>query len=206
MPATCAGSITRWIGDLRSGGGAAARHLWERYYGSLVRLARNRLRGRAGAVADEEDAALSALDSFFRRAAAGRFPRLADRRGLRRLLVTMTLRKVVDQIQREHAAIRGGGRRVDEAGLAGRDGSRPGAGLDGFAGREGRPEVAARASEEYRRLWCRLGDDTLRLVLDLSRDGYTKEEIADQIGRSVKTVARKLEVIRTVWMDGEERR
>ena len=67
------GSVTRWIGDLKAGGDSAAQHLWERYFHRLVHLARARLRAarRVGAVEDEEDAALSAFDSFCRGAAAG---------------------------------------------------------------------------------------------------------------------------------------
>ncbi len=49
------GSVTRWIGDLRSGGDAAAQHLLERYFERLVHLARNKLRavGHRGGAADE---------------------------------------------------------------------------------------------------------------------------------------------------------
>src|SRR5207237_10567463 len=96
MAAQDDGSVTRWIGDLKAGGDSAAQHLWERYFHRLVHFARARLRAarRAGAIADEEDAALSAFDSFCRGAAQGRFPDLADRDGLWRLLVVITLRKV----------------------------------------------------------------------------------------------------------------
>src|SRR6516162_5109920 len=106
------GSVTRWIGGLKAGGDSAAQHLWERYFDRLVHLARARLRSarRAGAVADEEDAALSAFDSFCRGAAAGRFPRLADRDDLWRLLVTLTARKAAEQVRRERRLKRGGGR------------------------------------------------------------------------------------------------
>jgi hypothetical protein len=60
------GSGTRWIGDLKAGGDAAVRYLWERYLDRLVWLARSKLRGihRPGAVKDEEDAALSAFASL----------------------------------------------------------------------------------------------------------------------------------------------
>ena len=58
------GSVTRWIGHLKQGSDDAARRLWERYFGQLVRLAHARLRDRPRAAADEEDVALSAFDSF----------------------------------------------------------------------------------------------------------------------------------------------
>src|SRR4051794_39017001 len=97
------GSVTRWIGDLRSGGDAAAQRLWERYFDRLVHLARNKLRAlpRRGAAEDEEDAALSAFDSFCRGVARGQFPRLTDRDDLWRLLVVLTVRKAFDQVERQ---------------------------------------------------------------------------------------------------------
>ena len=97
------GSVTRWLGDLKAGGDSAAQHLWERYFDRLVQLARARLRAarRAGAIEDEEDAALGGFDSFCRGAAAGRFPDLADRDDLWRLLVVMTVRKALGQLKRQ---------------------------------------------------------------------------------------------------------
>jgi hypothetical protein len=82
------GSITHWIGDLKAGGDSRTQHLWERHFPHLVHLALARLRSarRAGAIEDEEDAALSAFDSFCRGATAGRFPQLGDRHDLWRLL------------------------------------------------------------------------------------------------------------------------
>src|SRR5262245_52985050 len=93
------GSVTHWIGDLKAGGDTAAQHLWERYFGRLVRLARSKLRATSRTVVDEEDAALSAFDSFCRGAERGRFPDLADRDDLWRLLVVLTVRKAIDQHQ-----------------------------------------------------------------------------------------------------------
>ena len=75
------GSVTGWVGDLAAGDPEAAQALWERYFDRLARLAKKRLapaRGRGGAE-DEEDAALSAFDSFCAGVACGRFPRLDDR-------------------------------------------------------------------------------------------------------------------------------
>jgi len=63
----------------------------------LVGLARTKLHGSPRRVADEEDVALSAFDSFCRNAAQGRFPQLFDRDGLWKLLVLLTARKAAHQ-------------------------------------------------------------------------------------------------------------
>jgi DNA-directed RNA polymerase specialized sigma24 family protein len=190
------GSVTRWIGDLQAGGDSAAQHLWNRYFHRLVLLARARLRSahRVGAIEDEEDAALGAFDSFCRAAAAGRFPQLADRDGLWRLLVVLTLRKVMAQVGRQ-AAHKRGGHRVGESAEAGA--------LDQIAGDEPSPELAATVVEEYRRLRDRLETEAMRRILDLRMEGYTQEEIAEHVGCTERTVRRKLDMIREAWLQGE---
>src|SRR5438046_2360315 len=66
QPMSSDGSITRWIGQLQAGDPAAAQPLWERYFRHLVELARRKLLGARPQLADEEDIALSAFDSFCR--------------------------------------------------------------------------------------------------------------------------------------------
>src|SRR5215469_18344099 len=112
MPPDDSGSVTQWLGALQGGDLGAAQPLWERYFARLVRLAQARLRTRRrpGAAEDEEDAALSAFDSFCRAASQGRFPRLDDRDDLWRLLVALTERKIADQTRRARRQKRGGGR------------------------------------------------------------------------------------------------
>jgi hypothetical protein len=105
------GSITRWLDVLKAGDEAAAQQLWERYFARMVGLARTKLRAgrRPGVAADEEDAALSAFDSFCSGAARGRFPALADRDDLWRLLTVITARKVFALVRRGERLKRGGG-------------------------------------------------------------------------------------------------
>jgi hypothetical protein len=55
-------------------------------------------------------------------------------------------------------------------------------------------------AEQYRKLRDVLGDDTLRRVLDLKLEGYEREEIAARLGCTVRTVTRKLDVIRQTWL------
>src|SRR4051794_21834262 len=95
------GTITRWIDDVRGGADPAAEGLWGRYFERLSRLARSRLRTASRAVEDEEDVALSAFKSFVVGARAGRYPDLADRDELWRLLVVITVRKALDLHQRQ---------------------------------------------------------------------------------------------------------
>src|SRR5438874_1328502 len=71
---TAQDSSADWLLKLRQGDGAGAERLWETYYEKLVHLARRKLEGRVRLVGDEEDVALSALKSFCRGIARGRFP------------------------------------------------------------------------------------------------------------------------------------
>src|SRR5262245_3083246 len=102
------GSVTHWIGQLQAGNPSAAQQLWERYFHRLIGLARQRLRDATRRAADEEDVALSAFDSFCRNAEQGKFPRLADRDSLWRLLVVLTARKAAHLLRDERRQKRGG--------------------------------------------------------------------------------------------------
>ena len=118
MVADSENSVTQWVNDLKAGDrGEATRRLWERYFQRLARLAQARLRATGRGPADGEDVALSVFDSFFRAAAAGRFPELGDRDDLWRLLVTITARKAHNRRRDEGRQKRGGGRVVDEGAL-----------------------------------------------------------------------------------------
>jgi DNA-directed RNA polymerase specialized sigma24 family protein len=193
------GSVTHWLGRLKAGDLAAAQHLWEGYFCRLVELARVRLRDAPRRAADEEDVALSAFHSFCRGAERGRFPRLGDRGDLWQVLVVLTARKAANLVKRECRQKRGGGKVWNASALAGSD---PAAGVPAFAdliGREPDPEFAAQVAEECRRLLERLGDATLGEVALWKMEGYTNEEIAARLGRSLATVERKLQLIRQVW-------
>jgi DNA-binding NarL/FixJ family response regulator len=98
-------SVTVWLAALKAGDADAAQKLWQRYFETLVRLARDRLRGAPRTVADE-----------------------------------------------------------------------------------------------CRRLLGVLRDDSLRVVARLRMEGHSNKEVADQLGCSLRTVARKIELIRRCWL------
>jgi DNA-directed RNA polymerase specialized sigma24 family protein len=192
------GSVTKWLAQVKEGDRDAIQHLWERYFEKLVALARSNMRAAPRRIADEEDVAVSAMDSFFRAAANKRFPRLEDRDDLWVLLVTITLRKASKLVHFERRHKRGGGApEADMAGAVGRSGELPA--LEEIIDTEPTPELAAQAAEEYERLLGKLGDDTLRRVAILKMEGDSLEEIAQRIGYGLRSVHRKLDRIRALW-------
>ncbi len=193
------GSVTQWVNDVKAGDrDEAARRLWERYFESLVRLAQARLRPVARGPADGEDVALSVFDSLFRGLAEGRFPRLSDRDDLWRLLTTIALRKASNQRRLEGQHKRGRGRVIGAGDYA--DGSdRGGDPLAQIAGREPSPELAATLIEEIRIRFAELPDESLRLVALRRMEGHSNAEIAAELECSLRSVERKLELIRRAW-------
>jgi DNA-directed RNA polymerase specialized sigma24 family protein len=192
------GSVTHWLDDIRRGNSKAAEALWRRYFPELVRLARDKLGDAPRAVADEEDVALSAMDSFFDAAQRGRFPDLADRHDLWRLLLQMTVRKVVDLKRRETRQRRGGGRVRHVSALSETRSESDSGALARIVGDTPTPEFAAMMAEECRRLIEMLDVDLQALAL-AKLQGYENREIAAQSDCSVRTVERRLHLIRRKW-------
>jgi DNA-directed RNA polymerase specialized sigma24 family protein len=191
-------SVSRWIVGAKAGESVAVRALWQRYFQRLVCLARQKLAGTSRRAADEEDVALSAFASFCRAAEEGRFPELAGRDDLWRLLVRLTARKAVDQARREGAAKRGGGRAHGKSVLAEGDLSWDEDGLAQVIGETPTPEFAAMMAEECSRLLGQLDDD-LRAVAVAKMEDYSNQKIAVKLDCSVATIERRLRLIRSLW-------
>ena len=190
------GSITLCLAMLKSGDRAAADALWGRYFRRLVGLARSRLRDAPRRLADEEDVALCAFDSFYRRAEAGGFPRLEDRDDLWQVLFVITVRKAIDLVEHEGRPSRGGPKVRTLSDLAEFD-------VERLIGPEPTPALAAQLDEQCRQLLDRLGDGELRSVALWKLEGFTNEEIASKLGCVVQTVERKLRRIRGLWAEVE---
>lgn len=181
-------AVTLWLGQLQAGESAAARPLWETFFTRLVGLARTRLRNAPRRAVDEEDVALSAFDSFCRNAEAGRFPDLADRDGLWRLLAIFTIRKATHYLRDENRQKRGGTATLEQP-----------VALEDVLGREPDPALAAEVADECDRLMVLLDDPDLKRVALLRMDGHSVEEVAVAIGCAPRSVKRKLQLIRSIW-------
>lgn len=193
--------ITVWIKDMSGGDERAAHLLWEQYFDRMVRLARRKFDqiGINRRAADEEDIALSAMNSFYKRAADGQFC-LGDRQELWKLLVTITVRKAYAELKRQKAKKRGEGQVRGESIFlkAGSDGEEMG-GIGQVLGEEPTPELAALAAEGCEQLLALLEDETLVQVARYKLDGYTNEEIAEKLDCVPRTVERKMRLIRDKW-------
>jgi DNA-directed RNA polymerase specialized sigma24 family protein len=188
------GSVTVWLDLFKSGGDRdeAVSRLWGRYFTQLVTRARERLRLRSRVV-EGEDVALSAFDSFVRAAEAGRFPRLKDRDDLWQILLLLTARKAANVRRNEGRLKKGGGALI--VGLEGESG--PNSHLPAAVDPD--PAEAAVLAEEADQLLQALGNDELRRLAIWAFEGYSNEEIAAKMGKSVATAERKLRRIREIW-------
>jgi DNA-directed RNA polymerase specialized sigma24 family protein len=185
-------SVTRWISALKEGDQSAAQGLWEAYFRRLVGLAHARLRDAPRRIADEEDVALSAFDSFCRGAQARRFPRLDDRNDLWQILVLITVRKAIDLRNYEGRSSRGSGKVQSLTELSQE-------GLEAIGGDQPTPELAAQLAEGFQRLIEQLGDTTEQSVTTWKLEGFTDDDIAARLGCVTKTVERILARIRKMW-------
>lgn len=193
------GSITRWIAELGGGSSEPTQALWERYFPQLLRIARQKLADAPRRAADEEDVALSVMDSFFHAAQQGKFPNLMDRNDLWRLLLQMTARKVVDLKRHETRQRRGGGRVHIESELQQLDSESSEWALDRLVADTPTPEFAAMMAEECCGRLGQLKKPGQRALALAKMQGFTNQEAAGQLGVSVATVERRLRLIRKTW-------
>lgn len=191
-------SITHWLREARQGNRESANALWEVYFPQLVTIARAKLADRRDRSADEEDVALSVLESFFAAARWGRFPDLKDRDELWRLLARMTSRKSIDYLRTGRRLRRGRGLVGGESAFADKSSSRDG--IDKVAGDDPTPELAMILTEQCEHLLNRL-DSPLKDIALKKLEGYTNKEIARQLGCAVATVERRLRLIRIEWQE-----
>jgi RNA polymerase sigma factor (sigma-70 family) len=193
-----AGSVTLWLSQLRLGQDHAAQKLWERYYERLVRLARKRMSCSPRRFEDEEDVVQSAFATFCANMADGRFPQLHDRHDLWRLLIIITARKATNSVRRENTLKRGG-----PTVHTGQQFPSPQLQLERIVGDEPSPDFALEAAETVRRLLDILPSPSLRALAMNKLEAYTNDEIAERLGCSLRTVERRLQVIRELWQAHE---
>ena len=184
-------NVSHWIEQVKQGNSFAANQVWHHYFDRLVKDVRRRLLGHNRAISDEEDIVLSVFDSFYAAAEKGRFPDLADRDDLWKLLLGMAARKVVSKRRHDQRQRRGG----DAKHLA------IGATSDGedeihVIGNEPSPEMVLMMQESVENFFSHLGVGQLRDLAVAKLEGYSNAELAERFHCSVRTIERRLHLIR----------
>jgi DNA-directed RNA polymerase specialized sigma24 family protein len=195
-------SVTEWLQELKQGEASAAHKLWQRYVERLIRLAHDKLGGSSRRVSDEEDVVVAAFARFCQGIDAGRFSQLNDRGDLWQVLLMLTERQARDQKRRQLAAKRGGGQvRGESVFEAGHSDEASVRGIARIVDREPTPELAAETVDQLRVLLHDLQDDSLRQLAIAKLESRSNEEIARQQGISLRSVERRLSLIRKIWQE-----
>lgn len=179
-------TVSDWIDGLRSGDERSAEELWHRYFQRLVKLADKKLPRAVRKAYDGEDVALSAFHSMCEGVRAGRFPRLHSRDELWSILIVIAARKAYRRQRSENTLKRGGVQELNTGALQ-------------IAGVEPTPEFAAEVADATEHLIENLKDEKLRAIARGKLEGLSNEELARRIDTTVRTVERRLHLIRKIW-------
>ena len=166
----------------------ASRALFEQFSHRLIGLARSHLDARLKNKVDPEDVVQSAYKSFFLRYGDQTLATQGSE-ALWSLLTLITLRKCADRARYYRADCRD---MNQEAGA-------PLAGEQEFwreaVSREPTPEHAIILAETVEKVLREVGDDE-RQVVELSLQGYSTQEISEQLSRAERSVRRLRERVR----------
>lgn len=180
-------SVTFWISNLKeSGREQAAQELWNRYMSQLLQLARRKLGSAPKTTADEEDVAVKAFAALLDGVRDDRFARLNDRDDLWQILIMLTEHKAIDQRRAENTLKRGGASRPQEL-------------PPHTAGPAPSPQLAAELVEEFNARLAELPDELERQIAVKRLQGFDNREIATELAVSLRTVERKVSLIRRTW-------
>ena len=186
-------TITRLISELQTGDEEAARGIWEHFFDRICRYARKQVGLGGRRSRDEEDLAASALYALYEGVRCGRFDRLDSRHDFWALLARITSNKAASHHRRL--------KRQKELGESVIQDQLGEGGLAEIA--EGSPTPVFMESLT---LTCQemleLLDENTRTVAMLKLEGYSNEDVAERIGRSLRSVERYLFVIRSIWREG----
>jgi|DewCreStandDraft_4_1066084.scaffolds.fasta_scaffold82524_2 RNA polymerase sigma-70 factor (ECF subfamily) len=171
----------------RRGDQQAARELVDAYIEKLLPLARRRISQRLASRVDAEDIVQSVFRTFFARLKDDQFE-IRDRDDLHRLLVRITLHKTLRQIAHHKAAKRDPNQEIGQ-------GNSSQERLLQILANEPTPEDSVCFLDQLEHFLERLPAEDRR-ILELRLDGYSTEEIAEQLGTYDRKVRRVLERIR----------
>lgn len=193
-------SVTRLYLELREGREEAATDLWQLCCQALVREARKQLGPNERRASDEEDVALAVFHELCQAVSDGRLGVDLRREDLTKLLRHFTRQETLDQRRYAQRAKRGGGVVRGDSVFAMRGDARKfPAGFQSLPSPEPSPELLVQLDDQLQRLLASLEDDRLREVALSVLAGDSRPEIAEKLGLSLRSVERKVALIREAW-------
>lgn len=171
----------------RQGDQDAARQLVDAYVERLLPLARRRISQRLASRVDAEDIVQSVFRTFFTRLKDDKFE-IRDQDDLFRLLVRITLHKTLRQIAHHKAAKRDPNQETGHSDSAYEQ-------LLQILAHEPTPEDTVSFLDQLEHFMQQLPSDDRR-ILELRLEGYSTDEIAQQLGTYDRKIRRVLERIR----------
>ncbi|MDR1141137.1 MAG: hypothetical protein LBL62_05545 [Planctomycetaceae bacterium] len=181
----------------------ALEQFWNLHFERLTTLARRKMSQVNKRVSDEEDIAISAINSFYSGLAERRFHSIQGNNELWKILATIVCRKISKQKRGESTQKRGGGQVRGEsifiAGSNSENNNNERSGLGNISGTTVTPYLEVEFLDTCENLYKILEDESIRHIARLIMEGYSIDEIAAEIGCVRRTVERKLKIIREKW-------
>lgn len=185
--------ITKWLDDLQQND-AAAEAVWRYFFPRLVGAAEQRMKAMPSKARDEEDVALSAMQSFFAAADAGHFE-FKSRDDLWRLLLTITMRKITKERRSQLAQKRGGN--IEHIGNHNGDPAKDP--IEAIIDPSQMPELVEEVHAECNELLSSLPDEAMKLTARMKLEGCSAEEISDVLRCKLHETKARLAKIRELW-------
>ena len=189
-------AVTGWIDQLAARNQQAAGQLWQHVAVRLQEFAAQKLDVQTRRHYDEHDAANSAFHSLCRGLSDGRIE-AKNRDALWGLLAVITSRKISAQQRHINRQKRGSGAVRGESGFV----DLGAAGINAVVGDQSPPDELAEVSESCDQLLDALPDEAMRKIVLLKFQRATNAEIASELKCTERTIERKLERIRRIWIE-----
>jgi len=188
------GSITRLLHQLHTQDEQVVQDVFNYYFQRLAGLARQHLRNLGGVrFSDEEDLAMLVLKAFLQDASSAEIGELRSRHDVWRMLAKRTRFRAINLV-RDDGRLRGN--EVGESVFRDGEGKYDPLGIQHQPGGSSDDPV----DHLYQELLSRLSDPFQQRVASLLLDGQDVPQIAEQTGKAITTIYRKIGKIKKCWL------
>lgn len=189
------------IRRLLKGNEDAYREVWAEYYAKLRSLVARKLTELPQLISKESDIAVQAMHQFLAGTAAGRFRQLSDQDAIWRLLRTIAIRKINDELKYARARKRGGaGKASERFGVRLQQCCATSASIEQLQDQKSNTADDRLVVDDlFQHLLAKLPDDLARRIILMRLQGSSSVEIAVQLDLSTRSVQRRLKEIERWW-------